>query len=132
MKRVVGIGGLFFKAKDPKKLAAWYQKHLGLPIDESFNGYAFNWSDDGVRPNKGYTLWSPFNEETDYLEPSNKDFMFNFIVDDLEALLGVLTSEGIEQKGDIELTEFGKFSWILDPEGNKVELWEPVDVMSSE
>lgn len=132
MKRVIGIGGLFFKAKDPKKLAAWYKKHLGLPIDESFNGYAFNWSDDEVRPNKGYTLWSPFKEETEYLEPSSKDFMFNFIVDDLEALLGVLRSEGIEQKGDIELTEFGKFSWILDPEGNKVELWEPVDVMNDE
>ena len=130
MKRVIGIGGMFFKAKDPKKLAAWYKKHLGLPIDDSFNGYVFDWSNTNGRPEKGYTLWSPFKEETEYLEPSSKDFMFNFIVDDLEALLEVLKSEGIEQKGDIEYSEFGKFSWILDPEENKVELWEPGNVKS--
>lgn len=125
MKRVTGIGGIFFKAKDPKALAKWYQKHLGLPIDESYGGYSFNWNDDNQRPDNGYTIWSPFKEDTEYLQPSSKDFMFNFIVDDLNALLEVLESEGIDQVGEMEDTEFGKFAWILDPEDNKVELWEP-------
>lgn len=125
MKRVIGIGGIFFKAKNPKKLAAWYKEHLGLPIDDSYGGYTFDWKKDKQRPDKGYSIWSPFKEDTEYLNPSKKDFMFNFIVDDLEALLKVLESEGIEQEGDMEASEFGKFAWIMDPEDNKVELWEP-------
>ncbi len=125
MKRVTGIGGIFFKAKNPKKLAGWYKKHLGLPIDENFGGYSFNWNEDNQRPENGYTIWSPFKEDTDYIAPSDKDFMFNFIVDDLEALMDTLQSEGIKKTGEIVDTEFGKFSWIIDPENNKVELWEP-------
>lgn len=125
MKRVIGIGGIFFKAKNPKKLAAWYKKHLGLPIDDSYGGYTFDWKDEEQRPKKGYSLWSPFKEDTEYLNPSKKDFMFNFIVDDLEALLDVLESEGIKQVGKMEDSEFGKFAWVLDPEDHKVELWEP-------
>lgn len=127
MKRVIGIGGIFFKAKDPKALAAWYKKHLGLPIDESYGGYTFNWNEADERPGKGYTIWSPFKEDTGYLNPSKKDFMFNFIVEDLEALLETLESEGIEQVGEMEDSDFGKFAWILDPEENKIELWEPKD-----
>lgn len=127
MKRAIGIGGFFFKAKDPKALAAWYQRHLGIPMEESFTGYVFDWKNKVKTPQKGYTIWSPFDSETEYLSPSDKDFMFNFIVDDLEALLKVLRSEGIEQLGDAEDTEFGKFAWILDPEGHKVELWEPAE-----
>lgn len=125
MKRAIGIGGIFFKAQNPQSLAAWYQKHLGLPIDESFGGFAFRWDDDRRRPDKGYTIWSPFKQDTDYLEPSDKDFMFNFIVDDLETLHEVLASEGINQIDEMQDTEFGKFAWVLDPENNKVELWEP-------
>ncbi len=125
MKRVIGIGGFFFKAKEPKVLANWYKKHLDVPIDESFGGYAFRWDESNKRPQKGYTIWSPFKEDTEYIKPSNKDFMFNFIVDDLEALMETLQSEGIEQLGEIVDSEFGKFAWVLDPEDNKVELWEP-------
>lgn len=125
MKRVIGIGGFFFKAKEPKVLANWYKKHLGVPIDESFGGYAFRWDESKKRPQQGYTIWSPFKEDTEYIKPSNKDFMFNFIVDDLEALMETLQSEGIEQVDEIVDSEFGKFTWILDPEDNKVELWEP-------
>ncbi len=127
MKRVTGIGGFFFKAKNPKKLAAWYKEHLGVPIDDSFGGYAFDWKDQQNRPDNGYTIWSPFKQDTEYIEPSKKDFMFNFIVDDLVTLLKVLDQEGIEQAGQMEDTEFGKFAWVLDPEGNKVELWEPAE-----
>jgi len=125
MKRVIGIGGLFFKAEDPKTLATWYKKHLGLPIDESYGGYAFRWDEDEQRPDTGYTIWSPFKQDTDYINPSDKDFMFNFIVDDLEALMETLLDEGVEQVDDIVDSEFGKFGWVMDPEGNKVELWEP-------
>lgn len=125
MKRVIGIGGIFFKAKHPKTLAKWYQEHLGVPIDESFGGYAFRWDEDHERPDKGYTIWSPFKEDTDYINPSDKDYMFNFIVDDLEALMSTLQTEGVEQVDEVMDSEFGKFAWIMDPEGNKVELWEP-------
>ena len=127
MKRVIGIGGFFFKAEDPKKLAAWYKKHLGLPIDESYGGFTFDWNSTDQRPDKGYTIWSPFKNDTDYINPSNKNFMFNFIVDDLESLLEVLASEGVEQIDEMQNTEFGKFAWIMDPENNKVELWEPAE-----
>ncbi len=126
MKRVIGIGGIFFKANNPKTLAKWYKKHLGLPIDESYGGgYTFNWNDKNKRPEKGYTIWNPFKQDTQYLNPSNKDFMFNFIVQDLNKLLEVLESEEIEQVGEMQTSEFGKFAWIVDPEDNKVELWEP-------
>jgi predicted enzyme related to lactoylglutathione lyase len=125
MKRVTGIGGIFFKAKNPKKLANWYKKHLGLPIDGSYGGYSIEWNKENKQPGNGYTIWSPFQEDTDYMAPSNKDFMFNFIVDDLKNLMKTLESEGIKQTGEIIDTEFGKFSWIIDPENNKVELWEP-------
>jgi predicted enzyme related to lactoylglutathione lyase len=126
MKRVVGIGGIFFKAKNSSKLAEWYKKHLGLSIDESYGGYTLDRKDHVLRLKKSYSIWSPFNEDTNYLNPSNKDFMFNFIVEDLEALLDALESEGIKQVGEKENPEFGKFAWIMDPENNKIELWEPL------
>jgi predicted enzyme related to lactoylglutathione lyase len=126
MKRVIGIGGIFFKAENPKELASWYKTHLGVPIDETYGGYTFNWSDNTERPSNGYTIWSPFNQSTEYLNPGKKDFMFNFIVDDLRTLVDVLESEGISTLGEIEDTDFGLFTWIMDPEGNKVELWEPL------
>ncbi len=127
MKRVIGIGGIFFKAKNPKTLAKWYEKHLGVPIDESYGGFSFRWDDEAQRPEKGYTIWSPFKEDTEYIKPSDKDYMFNFIVDDLEALLEALQSEGVQQVDELVNSEFGKFAWIMDPEDNKVELWEPKD-----
>ena len=125
MKRVTGIGGVFFKCKDPKALKAWYKKHLGIPAGEY--GWLFQWKDGAPEGQTGTTTWSLFPENTDYLDPSPKDFMINYRVHDLEALLPVLHEEGVEQVGEMMDYEYGKFAWILDPEGNKIELWEPAD-----
>lgn len=122
MKRVTGIGGIFFKAKDPKKLQAWYEKHLGLPATP--DGYIVFKADEA---NPVYTVWSAMGEDTTYYQPSAKPFMINFRVHDLEALLAVLKTEGVEQVGEVQVESYGKFGWIMDPEGNKIELWEPFD-----
>ena len=128
MKKIIsGIQQIGIGTPDEKRAFEWYKEHLGVPIDDSFGGFAFDWKDQQHRPDNGYTIWSPFKQDTEYIEPSKKDFMFNFIVDDLEALLEVLDQEGVEQSGEMEDTEFGKFAWVLDPEGNKVELWEPAE-----
>jgi predicted enzyme related to lactoylglutathione lyase len=120
MAGVTGLGGFFFKAQDPKALAAWYGKHLGLTITD-FGGAMF--PEDEKRA--GFTLWSPFKESTDYFKPSTKDYMINFRVDDLDALLDRLRKEGVQVDDKVQDTEFGKFGWIMDPEGNRVELWQP-------
>ena len=124
MKRVTGIGGVFFRANDPKATYAWYETHLGLNIDPSY-GTSFEWRHAGDGEKKGYTAWSPFPEDTDYFEPSKKQFMVNYRVADLEKLLEVLKEEGVEIVGKMQTFEYGKFAHVLDPEGNKVELWEP-------
>lgn len=123
MKRVTGIGGIFFKAKDPKALGDWYRKHLGLDV-EDWGGAAFRWAEDNPG-GAGTTIWSPFKEDTNYFEPSTASFMVNFRVADLHALLGVLRAEGCQVQDKLEESEYGKFGWVLDPEGNKLELWEP-------
>lgn len=111
------IGWYIFKATDPQKLREWYKVHLGI---ESENwGAQFNWSDGG------YSLWSPTKADTNYFEPSNKQFMINFRVENLLELVRLLKNEGIETIGDIIDDEYGKFAWIMDPEGTKLELWEP-------
>ena len=120
MARVTGLGGFFFKSSDPKALAAWYAQHLGLPISD-FGGAMF--VEDEKRP--GVTLWTPFKESTDYFKPSAKDFMINFRVDDLDGLLDKLRGEGVTVDPNVQDSEFGKFGWIMDPEGNRVELWQP-------
>lgn len=125
MKRVTGIGGLFFKCKDPEKVKEWYKKHLELPIDNW--GATFGWRDKDDPEHVGYTAWSPFPGDTEYFAPSKKEFMFNYRVENLVELLKVLAEEGVEVIGEIEDYEYGKFGWILDPEGNKIELWEPID-----
>ncbi|MDX1671430.1 MAG: VOC family protein [Balneolaceae bacterium] len=125
MKRVTGLGGFFFKADEPKKLGDWYSKHLGVPIDRSYGGYGFRWRDLDNPDLEGRTEWAPFSRDTNYFDPSEKPFMFNFRVADLERLLELLEKEGIKQVGEVETFEYGKFAWIMDPEGNKVELWEP-------
>lgn len=122
-KRVTGIGGFFFKSKNPKELVAWYGKHLGLKTDQY--GSTFWWKDkDG---NDCSTQWSPFVDDTAYFAPSEKQFMQNFRVADLEKLLQKLSEEGVTIVGDMESYEYGKFGWVLDSEGNKIELWEPID-----
>jgi catechol 2,3-dioxygenase-like lactoylglutathione lyase family enzyme len=126
MKRVTGIGGIFFKASDPAAMKHWYERHLGLNIDPSY-GTSFEWRRADDPGGKGFTAWSPFPADTTYFAPSAKEFMVNYRVADLEALLAVLREEGVEVVGGIHTLEFGKFAHVLDPEGNKIELWEPFD-----
>ena len=121
--RVTGIGGFFFKAEDPKKLVSWYGQYLGLKTDEY--GSTFWWKDKNG--NDCSTQWSPFKEDTNYFDPCKKQFMQNFRVYDLENLLKKLSQEGVTIVGDMETYDYGKFGWILDLEGNKIELWEPID-----
>ncbi len=121
MRRATGIGGIFFKAKDPQALGAWYRDHLGLQVGD-WGGVAFRWADDSAT---GTTIWSPFKEDTAYFAPSSASFMVNFRVADLHALLAALRAEGCQVDEKVEESEYGKFGWVVDPEGNKVELWEP-------
>jgi len=122
MQRVTGIGGIFFKARDPAALAAWYRGHLGLDVGD-WNGAIFQWGGEGSQP--GMTIWSPFAADTDYMAPSTSPFMINFRVADLDALLAALKAEGCHVIDKTQVSEQGKFGWVIDPEGNKVELWEP-------
>ena len=123
MKKVTGIGGIFFKCKDPKKMMEWYKTHLGLDTNEY--GATFEWGDESDSAKKGAIQWSPFAETTKYLEPSTKDFMINYIVADLEGLVAQLKNDGVTLLDEIESFDYGKFVHILDPEENKIELWEP-------
>lgn len=123
MKRVTGIGGIFFKARDPKGLAEWYRQHLGLPV-EAWGGVAFQWAHENPS-GVGTTIWSPFKDDTSYFAPSGASFMVNFRVADLHALLAALRDEGCDVQDKVDESEYGKFGWVVDPEGNKVELWEP-------
>jgi len=126
MKHVLGIGGIFFKAQDPDKLAAWYQQHLGLKVEE-YGGVTFREEagDKSAPRRQAYAVWSPFAADTDYFAPSEKPFMINFRVADLDVLLTKLRAEGVTVEERTEKSEFGYFGWAMDPEGNKIELWEP-------
>ena len=119
MAGVIGFGGVFFKARDPQALRDWYARHLGIAMGD----YGASFAEDTARP--GSTLWAPFPQETDYFAPSGKDFMLNFRVDDLDALLARLRSEGIEAAGEVQEDDNGRFGWIMDPEGTRIELWQP-------
>jgi predicted enzyme related to lactoylglutathione lyase len=123
IKRVTGIGGFFFKSENPDATKEWYKNHLGIPTDAY--GWTFWWKDKDGKDCS--TQWSPFESETKYFEPSEKQFMMNYRVDNLEALLAVLKEEGVTIVGEMQSFDYGKFGWILDPEGNKIELWEPID-----
>ena len=125
MKKVTGIGGIFFKCKDPKKMTEWYQNNLGLNTNPY--GATFEWYEGADSTKKGQTQWTPFPETTKYFEPSTKDFMINYRVENLEALVEELKKNGVTIVDTIETVEYGKFVHILDVEGNKVELWEPKD-----
>ncbi len=124
MAKVTGLGGLFFKSDDVAATRAWYAQHLGLEFSE-WGGWAFQWRDIDNPEQIGRTEWSPFEAESDYMAPSDKSFMMNFRVDDLDALLSQLRAAGIEMIGTPETCEYGKFAWIMDPNGIKLELWEP-------
>ena len=126
MKRVTGIGGIFFKTQDPTALKAWYERHLGLNLGPSY-GTSFEWRQAQDPERKGFTAWSPFPADTDYFAPSQRDFMVNYRVADLQGLLEVLREEGVEVVDEVQTFDYGKFAHILDLEGNRVELWEPFD-----
>ncbi|MGE3163943.1 MAG: VOC family protein [Planctomycetota bacterium] len=124
MRRVTGIGGIFFKSKDPTALREWYRKHLGIDAEE-WGGVAFRWQSAENPTGVGSTVWSVFEASSKYFDPSPAPFMINYRVADLHELLGVLRSEGCEVATQVEESEFGKFGWVMDPDGNRVELWEP-------
>lgn len=125
--RVTGIGGIFFKCKDPKKVREWYQTHLGLNTNQY--GSVFEWYQGADSTKKGFLQWSPFKETTKYFEPSTKEFMINYRVVNINALVAELKKNGVTVTDSIQSYDYGKFVHIMDPEGNKLELWEPNDVV---
>lgn len=122
MKRVTGIGGIFLKAKDPVALRDWYRTHLGIDVQE-WGGAIFQWADESESQTSGSTVWSIGDGQ--YFAPSSAPFMVNYRVADLDALLSALREEGCQVLEKTEESEFGMFGWVMDPEGNKVELWQP-------
>jgi len=124
VQRVTGIGGIFIKARDPVALRDWYHRHLGIPLDE-WGGCTFRWTDAAGAPYAGMTVWSVSPMDSTYFAPSEAPYMVNYRVADLDALLTLLREEGCAVDDKTDTSEFGKFGWVVDPEGNKVELWEP-------
>ncbi len=122
MKRVTGIGGIFFRAKDPVTLRAWYKRHLGIDVQE-WGGTAFTWTDEAGNPVGGTTVWSIAAADSKQFGTSS--FMVNYRVEDLDSLLQALRDEGCQVLEKSDDSEYGKFGWVIDPEGNKVELWQP-------
>ena len=125
MKRVTGIGGIFFKSDSPEKLYQWYEKHLGITRAPDGSGAVFEWRDAQDVDRKGMTIWSIFPGDTKYFGSGNSGFMINYRVEDLDGLLKTLQSEGVEIDPHREDYEYGRFAWITDPEGRRIELWEP-------
>jgi predicted enzyme related to lactoylglutathione lyase len=124
MKRVTGIGGIFFKAKDAPALRAWYKQHLGIDVQD-WGGAAFTWADADGNPTGGMTVWSVSPQESKQFAPSTASFMVNYRVEDVHALIAALKAEGCNVLEKVEDSEYGKFGWVIDPEGNKIELWQP-------
>ncbi|PMQ07953.1 VOC family protein [Janthinobacterium sp. AD80] len=124
MKRVTGIGGIFFHAHDPAALRAWYQRHLGLDV-QPWGGAAFTWADADGKPTGGTTIWSVSAPDSEQFAPGKAAFMVNYRVDNLDALLQALRDEGCNVLDKAPDSEYGQFGWVIDPEGNKVELWQP-------
>ncbi|MFZ6001694.1 MAG: VOC family protein [Bacteroidota bacterium] len=127
MKRVTGLGGVFFKTADPKKTMKWYEDHLGMKMDDY--GHSFQWIETDKPDSKtpALTQWSAFPADTKYFAPSDKPYMFNYRVENLVELLKALREEGVTVVGEMQEFSYGKFGWIMDPDGNKIELWEPKD-----
>jgi catechol 2,3-dioxygenase-like lactoylglutathione lyase family enzyme len=123
--KVTGIGGIFFKCKDPNKINEWYKTNLGFDVQPW--GANFEWREDADPAKKGSTAWSTFPETSKYFDPSAKDFMVNYRVDNIEALVEQLKNAGVTIVDKVEDSDFGKFVHIMDPEGNKIQLWEPKD-----
>lgn len=126
MKKVTGIGGIFFKCKDPEKMNEWYKTNLGLNTNQY--GAVFEWRQGADSSKKGFTQWSPFKETTKYFEPSTKDYMINYRVENIDLLVEELRKNGVKILDTIQAYDYGKFVHILDPEGNNIELWEANDI----
>ncbi|MBK8068104.1 MAG: VOC family protein [Rhodanobacteraceae bacterium] len=124
MQRVTGIGGIFIKARDPERMKDWYRKHLGIDIQE-WGGTSFRWHTPERPEPEGMTVWSIFPPDTRYFDPSPAPFMVNYRVDDLHAVLAALRAEGCRVDDKVDESEFGKFGWVMDPEDNRIELWQP-------
>ncbi len=128
MKRVTGIGGIFFKSRDPDALRAWYRRHLGMDIQE-WGGLTFQWNDPAApapaSAAHGATVWSVFDAGSTYFAPSTAPFMINYRVEDLHAVLALLRAEGCVVDDKVDESEYGKFGWLMDPDGNRIELWQP-------
>jgi predicted enzyme related to lactoylglutathione lyase len=124
MKRVTGIGGVFFKAKDAAALRAWYRRHLGIDVQE-WGGTSFSWADSDGKTMGGSTVWCISPQESDQFSPSTAPFVINYRVEDLHAVIAALKAEGCNVLDKTDDSEYGKFGWVIDPEGNKVELWQP-------
>ncbi|MDZ4864555.1 MAG: VOC family protein [Gemmatimonadota bacterium] len=124
MKRVTGIGGIFFNSRDPVALRAWYKKHLGIDV-QAWGGTAFTWTDADGKLTPGTTIWTVGDATSNTFAPSTAPFMVNYRVADLHALVTVLKTEGCNVLDKLDESEYGKFAWVIDPDGNKVELWEP-------
>ncbi len=122
-KKVTGIGGILFKSENPQKTKDWYEKHLGFKTDSY--GTTFQWQDQEGQ--KGHTVWSPMEKDHQHFEDGDRDFMLNLRVDDLDAILEDMKAEGVEQIGETQEYEYGRFAYVKDPDGMKVELWEPND-----
>lgn len=125
MRRVTGIGGIFFKSDDPEKLYQWYEKHLGVVREPHGQGASFHWRDDEEPENKGLTAWAIFPRDTKYFDPSKSSLMINYRVEDLDGLLAALKEAGVWIDPHREDYDYGRFAWIMDPDGNRIELWEP-------
>ena len=124
-QKVTGIGGIFFKTKNPQKLIAWYKQHLGLPIEDQWGGCSFRWRDHKNPKKTGSTVWSTFNADTKYFGSGKQRHMINYRVANLKKMLAQLKKEGVWIDPQIEESEYGKFGWIKDSDGNRIELWEP-------
>lgn len=125
MQYITGIGGIFFKSQDPEAIKAWYRQHFGLPTDQW--GHLFAFHPLGEPDKKAYLQWSAMSADTDYYEPGRQEFMINYRVRDLEKLIEQLREQGVTVVGDIQTFDYGKFAHVMDPDGRKIELWEPVD-----
>ena len=125
MKKVTGIGGFFFKSTDPEQLYAWYEEHLGMKRDSAAGCVVFKWREPENPAKSGLTAWSIFPKDSKYFDPSSSNFMINFRVSDLDGLLERLRAEGVAIDPKREDYDYGRFAWIMDPEGNRIELWEP-------
>ena len=121
MAKALGVGGVFFRSPDPKALGQWYEKWLGVPLEPEWGGASFAPS---ALPPGACTVWSPFPADTKYFDPPGRAFMFNLVVDDLDGALRQVREGGCQPEGEIQEMEYGRFGWFIDPDGNKVELWE--------